>query len=268
MAKVINVANFKGGVGKTTTSVMLSYLLAEKNYRVLFLDFDPQGNGTDFLLRKTFKLERPQTSIYDALEAQDISKAVYSLNEYLSIVPADWSLKNFPRLLSTRFGNDYNMYGFLLDAALYPVKDHFDFIFIDVPPTLSDFTDNAIVAADELIIVMQTHEFSLGAAEDFVPYINQTLENFTTDVNLLAVVPVLMNSSGRTDKFILEEAKKAFGDKMVSSQIKIRERVKAWGVTGIRNEDMHDEAVLAMYNELADEILTRLKKPRLNNLEV
>ena len=268
MAQVIFTGNFKGGVGKTTTSVLLSYVLAMKKYRVLFLDFDPQGNGTDLLMRKTFQMDKPHTTIYEALENQDISSAIYKLNDYLSIAPADWSLKNFPRLLSKRFGTDYNMYGFLLDAALYPVQDDYDFIFIDVPPTLSDFTDNAIVAAHELIIVMQTHEFSLGAAEDFVPYINQTLENFVTDVNLLGVVPVLMNASGRTDKFILEEAKKAFGEKMVNSQIKIRERVKAWGITGIKNEDMHDEIVLDMYSELTDELLTRLKKPKLNHLEV
>lgn len=268
MAQVIFTGNFKGGVGKTTTSVLMSYVLAMKKQRVLFIDFDPQGNGTDLLMQKTFKMEKPQTTLYQALENDKIKDAIYKLNDYLSIAPSDWSLKNFPRLLSKRFGTDYKMYGFLLDAALYPVQDDFDFIFIDVPPTLSDFTDNAIVAANELIIVMQTHEFSLGAAEDFVPYINQTLDNFLTDVNLLAVVPVLMNANGRTDKFILSEAKKIFGDKMVNSQIKIRERIKAWGLTGIKNEDMHDELVIDMYRELTDELLLRLNKPIDKSLEV
>lgn len=260
MTEVINIANFKGGVGKTTTSVMLSLLLSQKDKRVLFVDFDPQGNGTDLLYYKTFKNDAPKKSIFTALQEEDLSVAIHKLTDTLDIIPAEKDLRDFPRLLNIRFGNDFKLYGYLLDALLRPIKKDYDYIFIDVPPTISDFTDNALVAADHIAIVMQTQEFSLGAAEEFIPYINELVETLDIDINLLAAIPVLMKSGARTDKFILGEAKKLFGKKMTKNPIKIRERVKMWGVTGIKNEDRHDKAVFNMYGELADEIFDRINK--------
>ncbi len=260
MTQVINVANFKGGVGKTTTTVMLSLLLSQKNNKVLLVDFDPQGNATDLLYYKTFEKAAPQKTIYQAIQDKDLTPAIHALTDNLHIIPAEGDLRNFPRLLARMFGRDYIKYGFLLDALLMPLKDDYDYIFIDVPPTISDFTDNAIVASDHIAIVMQTQEFSLGAAEDFIPYVNEVLEKFETDVNLLAAIPVLMKKGGRVDELILEEAKKMFKEKLTSSPIKIRERIKAWGVTGIRDEDMHDKEALDMYRGLAEEMSQRMEK--------
>lgn len=259
MTEVINIANFKGGVGKTTTSVMLSLLFSQMNKRVLFVDFDPQGNGTDLLYYKTFQQDAPKKSIFSAMKEEDLSSAVHKLTDTLDIIPAEKDLRNFPRLLDVRFGNDYKLYAFLLDALLRPLKPNYDYIFIDVPPTISDFTDNAIVASDHIAIVMQTQEFSLGAAEEFIPYINELVETFDIDINLVAAIPVLMKDGAKTDEFILQEASKLFGDKMTTNPIKIRERVKMWGITGIKNEDMHDKSVLNMYEKLANEIIGRIE---------
>jgi len=258
MVQVINIANFKGGVGKTTTSVMLAYHLSNLNNKVLFVDFDPQANATDLLYYKTFKLNHPEKTIFQAMQDKDLSSAIYHLSDNLDIIPSEKDLRNFPRLLTEMFKQDYKMYAYLLDALLTPIKDDYDYVFIDVPPTISDFTDNAIIAADHIAIVMQTQEFSLGAAEDFIPYINELLETYETDVNFLAAIPVLMKKTGVTDRFILKEAKKTFGDRLTKNKIQIRERVKAWGLTGIKNDDRHDKAVLAMYNDLTKELIKKI----------
>lgn len=260
LTQVLNIANFKGGVGKTTTSVILSLLLSQKQQKVLFIDFDPQANATDLLFYKTFAKEEIHTSIYEALKAKDLSSTIHKLSDTLDIIPAEGDLRNFSRLLNEMFNKDYKMYGYLLDALLQPIKDSYDFIFIDVPPTISDFTDNAIVASDQIALVIQTQEFSLGAAENFIPYIEEALKTYDTDINFLATIPVLLKRKGSTDRFILKEAKKIFGDKLTKNKIQIRERIKAWGLTGIKNEDHHDKAVIKMFNKLADELIGKLKE--------
>ena len=128
MTQVINVANFKGGVGKTTTTVMLSLLLSQKNNKVLLVDFDPQGNATDLLYYKTFEKAAPQKTIYQAIQDKDLTPAIHALTDNLHIIPAEGDLRNFPRLLARMFGRDYIKYGFLLDALLMPLKDDYDYI--------------------------------------------------------------------------------------------------------------------------------------------
>lgn len=220
-AKVINIANFKGGVGKTTTTVLFSYLLAlKKDKRVLLVDFDPQANATD-LLFKTFDIDSDaiDCTIYQAMKAEDLSKAVVKCHQNLDVISAEGDLRNFSRLLSSLFGNDYTLYPYLLDALLEPLKANYDYIFIDVPPTISDYTDSAIVASDYLAIVMQTQEFSLAAVEGFIPYVEEVLDNYETEIKFVATIPVLLQKRSKSDQYILAEAKKMFNDRLTENTI-------------------------------------------------
>ena len=168
-------------------------------------------------------------------------------------------MRNFPRLLSRLFGDDYSLYPYLLDALLEPLKSKYDYIFIDVPPTISDYTDSAIVASDYLAIVMQTQEFSLQAVEDFLPYVEEVLDTYQTNIKFVATFPVLFNTRGKTDELILSEAKRLFGDRLTENKILIRERVKGWMLLGIRDEDTHDREALDMYENLLDEFLEKME---------
>lgn len=261
MAKIINIANFKGGVGKTTTTVLFSYLLAvKKGKKVLLVDFDPQANATS-LIFKTFSVNYDDVNftIYEAIKDKDLSKAVVKCHNNLDIISSEGDLRNFPRLLSRLFGDDYSLYPYLLDALLEPLKSKYDYIFIDVPPTISDYTDSAIVASDYLAIVMQTQEFSLQAVEDFLPYVEEVLDTYQTNIKFVATFPVLFNTRGKTDELILSEAKRLFGDRLTENKILIRERVKGWMLLGIRDEDTHDREALDMYENLLDEFLEKME---------
>lgn len=261
MAKSITIANFKGGVGKTITTVLFSYLLAEKkDKKVLLVDFDPQGNASDRLF-KTFGISYQdiETSIFEAIKNKDLEPAIVECSEKLHLIPAQSDLRYFTRLLNAEFGFEYELYPYLLDALLEPLKERYDYIFIDVPPTISDYTDNALVATDYLAVVIQTHEEALSSAETFLPYVNELMSNINSPIKLVAAFPVLMNVDGRTDQFILNEARKIFGNYLTENVIKIRERIKAWGVVGIKDEDMHDKDVLKIYGDLLEEFLVKME---------
>lgn len=262
MAKIITIANFKGGVGKTVTTVLFSYLLAnKKDKKVLLVDFDPQGNASDRLFKTYGKsFDDVQVSIFQAIKDKNLEPAIVECTPNLHVIPAEADLRYFTRLLNAEFGFDYDLYPYLLDALLEPLKDKYDYIFIDVPPTISDYTDNALFATDYLAVVIQTHEEALSSAETFLPYVEELLTNIDSPIKLVAALPVLMNADGRTDQFILSEAKKIFGDYLTENVIKIRERIKAWGVFGIKDEDMHDKDVLNIYTNLLDEFLEKMEE--------
>ena len=135
MTKVITFGNFKGGVGKTMTSVMTALDLSKDGKKVLFIDFDPQGNGSD-VLAKTFNinyLDKP--TIFEGLEKGELTKSIHVLDDNISIIPSDISLVGFQFLLSDLTKNDYSKRAYYLDALIEPIKKDYDFIIIDTPPT-------------------------------------------------------------------------------------------------------------------------------------
>lgn len=257
MVKVINIANFKGGVGKTTTTVLASYHLAKKGYRTLLVDFDPQANATDILLR-TANINSVEKTVFESIKDRKLSSCIVSINDRLDVLPSDLDLVGFPIFLNEIVKDDHYKRAYFLDYLLRDLHEQYDYILIDVPPTISDYTNNAVVASDYVIIVMQTHERSLAATEKFIPYLQGMIDNYETRTVLLGVVPVLMKNSGTVDRYIMEEAKKQFKDSLFSSTIKMRERVKRFDVNGITEVDHHDQYAHEMYKQLVDEILQRL----------
>ncbi|MGR0121610.1 ParA family protein [Bacillus halotolerans] len=255
---VINVGNFKGGVGKTTTSTLFAYELSKTGRKTLVLDFDPQANATDILLR-TAGLELPERTIYSGLKAKKLDDCIINIKENLDLIPANLDLVGFPLFLNEISNNDLKNRAYYLDFLLRPLREEYDYIIIDVPPTISDFTNNAIVASDYVLIVMQTQERSLSATEKFIPYLEQMVETYDANIGLLGIVPVLIKDKGSVDQYILDEARKEFGDDLLNSTIKLRERIKRFDVQGITEEDIHDKRALQLFNDLTMELIERVE---------
>ena len=295
MATTLLFGNMKGGVGKTTNSVMVAYQLAKMGYKTLVCDLDPQANATQ-LLRRTYGLQHDgadlkiDKTMMVALSEQDIKSAIVNIMDNLDLLPSSEDFKSYPDFLEITFMPDKekiaenpNSLQSEMSAVkeqrisyfakqLEKVKDDYDVVVIDVPPTLSVFTDSAIYATDEVVIVLQTQQRSLDGAETFFEYLQQMYNSYEdVDFDILGVLPVLLKTRSGLDDQILEDAKEDFGEDALFEQIiHHMERLKRYDRTGIADHeltkaDIHDRKIHYIYSELTKEIVERLKSKDMLN---
>ena len=281
--------NMKGGVGKTTNSVMTAYQLAKLGYKTLVCDLDPQANATQ-LLRRTYGLQHGTDlqigkTMMVALTEENIKPAIVNIMDNLYLLPSSEDFKNYPDFLEMKFmldkekiesGDSTTLQSEMskvkeqriayFSQQLAKVRDEYDFIIIDVPPTLSVFTDSAIYATDYVIIVLQTQQRSLDGAETFFEYLQQMYNDYANiDFDILGVLAVLLKNNVGLDNQILQDAEADFGKDMLFNQIiRHMERLKRYDRTGIAEKgltkyDMHDTRLHYIYNKLTKEIVARLK---------
>ena len=281
--------NMKGGVGKTTNSVMTAYQLAKLGYKTLVCDLDPQANATQ-LLRRTYGLQQGTDlqigkTMMVALTEENIKPAIVNIMDNLYLLPSSEDFKNYPDFLEMKFmldkekiesGDSTTLQSEMskvkeqriayFSQQLAKVRDEYDFIIIDVPPTLSVFTDSAIYATDYVIIVLQTQQRSLDGAETFFEYLQQMYNDYANiDFDILGVLAVLLKNNVGLDNQILKDAETDFGKDMLFNQIiRHMERLKRYDRTGIAEKvltkyDMHDTRLHYIYNKLTKEIVARLK---------
>ena len=178
------VGNFKGGVGKTKTVTMLAYESARYlKERTLVIDMDPQGNATR-VLAKTGNLDAIDKSITEGFQNGALETEVITVMENLDIIPANTSFRNLPKMLFNMFPDDEVAQITYLKKLVAPLKEKYDRIYIDVPPTISDYSDNAMLAADYCIIVLQTQELSLDGAQTYIAYMQFLAENYEADLQV------------------------------------------------------------------------------------
>lgn len=281
--------NMKGGVGKTTNSVMTAYQLAKLGYKTLVCDLDPQANATQ-LLRRTYGLQHETDlqigkTMMVALTEENIKPAIVNIMDNLYLLPSSEDFKNYPDFLEMKFmldkekiesGDSTTLQSEMSKVKeqriayfaqrLAKVRDEYDFVIIDVPPTLSIFTDSAIYATDFVIIVLQTQQRSLDGAETFFEYLQQMYNDYANiDFDILGVLAVLLKNNVGLDNQILKDAETDFGKDMLFNQIiRHMERLKRYDRTGIAEKDltkydMHDTRLHYIYNTLTKEIVARLK---------
>ena len=281
--------NMKGGVGKTTNSVMTAYQLAKLGYKTLVCDLDPQANATQ-LLRRTYGLQHETDlqigkTMMVALTEENIKPAIVNIMDNLYLLPSSEDFKNYPDFLEMKFmldkekiesGDSTTLQSEMSKVKeqriayfaqqLAKVRDEYNFVIIDVPPTLSIFTDSAIYATDFVIIVLQTQQRSLDGAETFFEYLQQMYNDYANiDFDILGVLAVLLKNNVGLDNQILKDAETDFGKDMLFNQIiRHMERLKRYDRTGIAEKgltkyDMHDTRLHYIYNTLTKEIVARLK---------
>lgn len=211
--RTIAITNQKGGVGKTTTAINLSACLAEAGKKVLLLDADQQGNSTSGLgLNKN---EISQT-IYDVMLEQATLEEVKQSTcvEGLEVIPANINLTGAEIELIGKEQREY-----ILKDALDKVKNKYDFIIIDCPPSLNLITINALTAADTVLVPIQCEYFALEGLEQLLHTVNLVKKRLNRHLNLEGIVFTMYDARTNLSLQVVEEVKRSLGANVYHSII-------------------------------------------------
>ncbi|KRM92153.1 ParA family protein [Liquorilactobacillus cacaonum] len=213
MGIVIALANQKGGVGKTTTSVNLGACLADLGKKVLLIDSDAQGNATSGVgVRKT-EIEK---DIYDVLvnEYPIASTIITTSHAGLDIVPATIQLSGAEIELTSQMARESR----LLDA-LKQVRDSYEYILIDCPPSLGLLTINAFSASDSILIPVQSEYYALEGLSQLMNTIKLVQKHFNPELDIEGVLMTMLDARTNLGTQVVEEVKKFFKDKVYQTVI-------------------------------------------------
>ena len=254
MAKIFCVANQKGGVGKTTSTVNLSAGLAKVGQRVLMVDLDPQGNAT---MGSGVDKRKLELSVYDVLlESASISEArVRSEKCGYDVLGANRELAGAEVEMV-----DIERREKRLKTALAEVQDQYDFILIDCPPSLSMLTLNGLCAAHGVIVPMQCEYFALEGLTDLVNTIKQVHANLNPELAIIGLLRVMFDPRITLQQQVSDQLKSHFGDKVFNTVIPRNVRLAeapSYGLPGV----IFDPSAKGSqaYVEFAREMVERIK---------
>lgn len=253
MGKIIAIANQKGGVGKTTTTINLGYSLSVKGKKILCIDIDPQGNMTSgFGINNT----NLKYTTYDVLiEDVDINKVLVKPKKIdnVYILPSSIQLAGAEIELVPMLSREYK-----LKNSLKSIKDKFDYLLIDCPPSLGLLTVNALTAADSVIVPIQCEYYALEGLTQLVNTINLIKKNINHGLEIEGVVLTMFNARTNLSIQVVDEVKKYFRDKVFGTIIPRNIRLGEAPSYGkpISIYDSRSKGAEA-YDELADEMLER-----------
>lgn len=255
MAKVFCVANQKGGVGKTTTTVNLAAGLAKVGQRVLMVDLDPQGNAT---MGSGVDKRKLELSVYDVLlESASVAEArVRSDKCGYDVLGANRDLA----------GAEVEMVGVerrerRLKSALAPVQDQYDFVLVDCPPSLSMLTLNGLCAAHGVVVPMQCEYFALEGLSDLVNTIRQVRANLNPDLAIIGLLRVMFDPRITLQQNVSEQLKAHFGGKVFDAVIPRNVRLAeapSYGLPGVVFDPAAKgaQAYVAFAREMVERIRT------------
>jgi chromosome partitioning protein len=252
-ATIVAIANQKGGVGKTTTTVSLGAALAQGGVRVLLVDLDPQGNSSTGL---DVRISPEEPSVYDAIvEGLPVAQAVRSTAvNGLTVLPSSLELAGAEVELVQAMARER-----ALARALDPARDDYDVILIDCPPSLGLLTINAFVAADQLLVPIQCEYYALEGLSQLLRTVGLVEENLNPGLGIGSVALTMYDARTRLAQQVVDEVRSYFGPRAFETIIPRNVRLSeapsyAQPITVFDPESRGADA----YRGMAEEFATRL----------
>ena len=253
MTKRLTFALQKGGVGKTTSTVATAEILAAAGYRVLVVDFDSQGNATKMLTGHSIYQYTGHT-IMEAIQQGAADPFIVNVKDGLDLIPAEDRLAAFSRYIYTaRINNPYAA----LKRLLAPIESRYDYIFIDVGPSLGDTVINAIVYVDHIIIPVDMGDLALDAMVRFMEFVDESRAEGHTTAKIAGILLTMRDGRPiRYERDITEGLRATYGELVFDSEIRRLTKIKEIAAGGV---DLNDPA-MEDYISLAEEIIDRTNK--------
>lgn len=261
--KTIVFCNQKGGVGKTTSAVNIATCMGALGYRTLLIDLDPQGNAGSGLGINKYRVEK---SIYHALIGESPIERVIRKSDYdgLWIAPSNRDLIGAEIELMQAFSREHK-----LKSALVAIQENFDYCLIDCPPSLNLLTVNAMTAADEVMIPVQTEYYALEGIAELSNTINLVRESLNPDLVIGGVFLTMYDSRNNLANQVVEEVRNHFKDKVFQTVIPRNVRLS--------ESPSHGEPIFfydakskgaETYKQLTEEMVARLNGTAKGNLRL
>ncbi len=259
MVSVISVANQKGGVGKTTTTINLAASIANRGYHVLIVDIDPQGNATSGLGIEKATIDQ---DIYDVLiNDVPIKKTIHHTStKGLDVVPATINLSGAETELISMMARETR-----LKSALDTVSGNYDFVFIDCPPSLGQLSINAFTASDSILIPVQSEYYAMEGLSQLLNTIRLVQKHFNQDLGVEGVLLTMLDARTNLGAEVVKEVRSYFSKKVYKTIIpRITKLAEAPSYGQPITEYAPHSRGAKVYDDLAREVLKahgkRLKK--------
>lgn len=259
MVNVISVANQKGGVGKTTTTINLAASIADRGYRVLIVDIDPQGNATSGLGIEKSEIDQ---DIYNVLiDEVPLKETIHHTStKKLDIVPATINLSGAETELISMMARETR-----LKSAIDTVNDDYDFIFVDCPPSLGQLSINAFTASDSILIPVQSEYYAMEGLSQLLNTIRFVQKHFNKDLGVEGVLLTMLDARTNLGAEVVKEVQSYFNKKVYKTIIpRITKLAEAPSYGQPITEYAPRSRGAKVYDDLAKEVLKahgkRLKK--------
>lgn len=250
MPNRIVFATNKGGCGKTTSTAICAEILAAAGYKVLVIDLDSQGNLTRILTGESKYKYRGRT-IMEAVQDGNVEPYIEPIKDGLDLIPAEDRLAMFSRYIYTsKVNNPYAT----IKRLLAPIENRYDYVFIDVSPSLGDTVINAIVYADKVIIPVDSGDLGMDALIGFQEFVETTRAEGHTGAEVFGILITMRDRRSKYEKDVSDGLRATFGDLVFDTELGRKTKIKEIAATGIDvTSPSMDE-----YMSLVEEILKKI----------
>ncbi|NBJ47145.1 cobyrinic acid a,c-diamide synthase [Enterococcus faecalis] len=244
IANSIVVGNFKGGTGKSTSTQMLGFVNAYyKKRKTLLIDLDPQANASEVMSftadnmgNHYYQENGFNKTIWNVLRDGSLEDAVLPLIDNLDLIAGNIAMSDYSDFMNSKFPNDKVAQFEYFSKVLEPLKERYDDIFIDVPPSLGTIVQSAMYFSDYVAIMLQTQPKSLRGAADYIDYMEFFTERFSTNLGIAGIIPFMLDTKTSTESYMYKEAKNLYGENLLNTIVYRSARLIRYDETGITLE--------------------------------